>query len=102
MEELTHNLVENGFIQTEDHQFVIRDKVANILIPDTIQGIVAARMDRLDDNIKQTLQVASVIGRDFAFRILQAVTGLRDELKAYLLSLQALEFIYEKSLFPEL
>jgi predicted ATPase len=59
-------------------------------------------MDRLEDNLKRTMQVASVIGRDFAFRILQTITGLRDELKAYLLNLQGLEFIYEKSLFPEL
>jgi tetratricopeptide (TPR) repeat protein len=43
-----------------------------------------------------------VIGRDFAFRILQAITGMRDELKSHLLNLQGLEFIYEKSLFPEL
>jgi predicted ATPase len=48
------------------------------------------------------MQVASVIGRDFAFRILQAITGFREELKSYLLNLQGLEFIYEKRLFPEL
>jgi len=102
MEELTHNLLENGSIQKKDRQFVLSGKVADIRIPDTIQGIIAARMDRLEDNIKRTMQVASVIGRDFAFRILQTITGLREELKAYLLNLQGLEFIYEKSLFPEL
>jgi tetratricopeptide (TPR) repeat protein len=71
-------------------------------VPDTIQGIIAARMDRLEDNLKRTMQVASVVGRDFAFRILQTITGMREELKSYLLNLQGLEFIYEKSLFPEL
>jgi tetratricopeptide (TPR) repeat protein len=59
-------------------------------------------MDRLEDNIKRTMQVASVIGRDFVYRILQTITGMREELKSYLLNLQGLEFIYEKSLFPEL
>jgi tetratricopeptide (TPR) repeat protein len=59
-------------------------------------------MDRLEDNLKRTMQVASVIGRDFAFRILQIITNMREELKSYLLNLQGLEFIYEKSLFPEL
>jgi predicted ATPase len=48
------------------------------------------------------MQVASVIGRDFAYRVLQTITGMRDELKTYLLNLQGLEFIYEKRLFPEL
>ncbi|MCJ7682901.1 MAG: hypothetical protein MUO68_01265, partial [Desulfobacteraceae bacterium] len=55
-----------------------------------------------EDNLKRTMQVASVIGRDFAFRILQTITGMREELKSYLLNLQGLEFIYEKNLFPEL
>jgi predicted ATPase len=102
MEELTHSLLENGSIQKKDHQFVLSGKASDIQIPDTIQGIIAARMDRLEDNLKRTMQIASVIGRDFAFRILQTITGLREELKAYLLDLQGLEFIYEKSLFPEL
>jgi tetratricopeptide (TPR) repeat protein len=102
MEELTHSLLENGSIEKKSHQFVLSGKASDIQVPDTIQGIIAARMDRLEDNLKRTMQVASVIGRDFAFRILQTITGLREELKAYLLNLQGLEFIYEKSLFPEL
>lgn len=102
IEELTHNLLENNSIRKKNHQFVLGGKAADLQIPKTIQGIIAARMDRLEDNLKRTMQVASVIGRDFAFRILQTVTGLRTELKAYLLNLQGLEFIYEKSLFPEL
>jgi class 3 adenylate cyclase/ribosomal protein L40E len=71
VEELTHSLLENGSIQKKDHQFVLSGKASDIQIPDTIQGIIAARMDRLEDNLKRTMQVASVIGRDFAFRILQ-------------------------------
>jgi len=102
MEELTHTLIENGSIQKKNNTYVLSRKAADIQVPDTIQGIIAARMDRLEDNLKQTMQVASVIGRDFAFRILQTITGMREELKAYLLNLQGLEFIYEKRLFPEL
>jgi tetratricopeptide (TPR) repeat protein len=59
-------------------------------------------MDRLEENLKRIMQVASVIGREFAFRILQAISGMREGLKAQLLNLQGLEFIYEKNLFPEL
>jgi predicted ATPase len=102
MEEFTHTLVENGSIGKRDHQYVLTRKASEIQVPDSIQGIIAARMDRLDDNMKRTMQVASVIGRDFAFRILQTITGMREELKSYLINLQGLEFIYEKSLFPEL
>ncbi len=102
MEEFTHTLLENGSIQRKDNQYVLSRSASDIQVPDTIQGIIAARMDRLEQNLKQTMQVASVIGRDFAFRILQTITGMREELKSYLLNLQGLEFIYEKRLFPEL
>jgi predicted ATPase len=102
VEEFTHTLLENGSIKRKDHQYVLNTKPSDIQVPDTIQGIIAARMDRLEDDLKRTMQVASVIGRDFAYRILNTITGMREELKSYLINLQGLEFIYEKSLFPEL
>ncbi|HUU63294.1 MAG TPA: adenylate/guanylate cyclase domain-containing protein [Dehalococcoidia bacterium] len=102
MEEFTRTLLENGSIQKKDHQYMLSTKASEIQVPDTIQGIIAARMDRLEDNLKRTMQVASVIGRDFAFRILQTIMGMSEELKSCLLNLQGLEFIYEKNLFPEL
>jgi class 3 adenylate cyclase len=102
IEELTHSLLENGSIQRQKNQCILAIAPMDIQVPDTIQGIIAARMDRLEDDLKKTMQVASVVGRDFAFRILETITGLKEELKSYLLNLQGLEFIYEKSLFPEL
>ncbi|MBC2717815.1 MAG: AAA family ATPase [Desulfobacteraceae bacterium] len=102
MEEFTHTLLENGSIQRKNNKYVLIKNAANIDVPDTIQGIIAARMDRLEDNLKRTMQVASVIGRDFAFRILHTITGMHEDLKSCLLNLQGLEFIYEKNLFPEL
>jgi tetratricopeptide (TPR) repeat protein len=101
MEELTHSLLENGSIQMRDQQYVLARTTA-LQVPDTIQGIISARMDRLEENLKQIMQVASVIGREFAFRILHAISGMRKEVKADLLDLQRLELIYEKSLLPEL
>jgi class 3 adenylate cyclase/tetratricopeptide (TPR) repeat protein len=102
VEELTHSLLENGSIQRKDHQYVLTREASGIVVPDTIQGIIAARMDRIEDSLKRIMQVASVIGREFAYRILQTITGMREELKSSLINLQGLELIYEKSLFPEL
>jgi len=102
MEELTHSLLENGSIQKKDHQYFLSKKPSDIQVPDTIQGIIAARIDRLDESLKRIMHVASVIGREFAFRILQAIMEMKEELKSHLLNLQGLEFIYEKRLFPEL
>jgi class 3 adenylate cyclase/tetratricopeptide (TPR) repeat protein len=102
MEELTHTLLDNGSIEMRDHQYVLAQRPSELQVPETIQGIIAARMDRLEENLKRIMQVASVIGREFAFRVLQAISGMREELKVQLLNLQGLEFIYEKRLFPEL
>ncbi|MBW2634405.1 MAG: AAA family ATPase, partial [Deltaproteobacteria bacterium] len=102
MEELAYTLIENRTIVKENGSYQLNESVSRYLVPDTIQGIIAGRMDRLEDNIKTTLQVASVIGRSFVFRILQTLPGLSDDLKTYLLQLQSLELIYEKRVFPEL
>ena len=101
MEELCHSLQENGSIQMRDEKYVL-SSATSLEVPDTIQGIISARMDRLEENLKRIMQVASVIGREFAFRILHAISGMREEVKVDLLDLQRLELIYEKSLFPEL
>jgi len=102
IEEFTHTMLENGTIKKKDVQYMLSMKASDVQIPNTIQGIIAARMDRLENNLKRTMQMASVIGRDFTYRILQTIAGIGEELKSYLINLQGLEFIYEKSLFPEL
>ena len=102
MEELTHSLLENGSIQKKEDHYILSKKLSDIQVPDTIQGIIAARLDRLDESLKRIMHVASVIGREFAFRILQSITEMKADLKSHLLNLQGLEFIYERRLFPEL
>jgi class 3 adenylate cyclase/tetratricopeptide (TPR) repeat protein len=102
MEELTYALLESGYIEKSKQGYRLSKKVWEIQVPDTIQGIIASRIDRLHENLKRTMQVASVIGRDFAFSILETITGMKEELKSYLLELQGLELVYERILFPEL
>jgi tetratricopeptide (TPR) repeat protein len=102
IEELTRSLLQNGSIQKKDNRFVLTRDVPSHQVPDTIQGIIAARMDRLEESLKRIMQVAAVIGREFAFRILETITEMKEELKSGLINLQGLEFIYEKSLFPDL
>jgi tetratricopeptide (TPR) repeat protein len=102
IEELTRNLIENGSIRRELDQCFLAIPPEKIQVPETLQGIIAARIDRIEDNLKRIMQVASVIGREFAYRILHKITGMQEELKSHLMNLQGLEFIYEKSLFPEI
>jgi tetratricopeptide (TPR) repeat protein len=102
MEELTYNLLDNGTIRKKDDHFILVQNASGIQVPDTIQGIIAARLDRLEESLKKIMQVAAVVGREFAFRILEAILEMKEDLKSELVNLQGLEFIYEKSLFPEL
>jgi tetratricopeptide (TPR) repeat protein len=102
IEELTHSLLEDGSIKQEKNQCFLAIAPQDIEVPDTLHGIIAARIDRIEEGLKHILQVASVIGREFAFRLLQSITGIREELKSYLINLQTLDFIYENNLSPEL
>jgi predicted ATPase/class 3 adenylate cyclase len=65
-------------------------------VPDTVQAVLTARMDRLPATAKQLLQAAAVIGKDVALPLLQAVTEVSEEaIHGDLRSLQAAEFLYE-------
>jgi tetratricopeptide (TPR) repeat protein len=102
MEELTRTLLENGSIFKKGSRYLLNKDVLHAEVPTTIQGIIAARIDRLEDDLKRTMQVAAVIGKDFVYRILQRITDIGEDLKDNLRSLQGLELIYQKRLFPEL
>jgi class 3 adenylate cyclase len=102
MEELTQSLLQNGSIRKTQNRFVLTKEITSSQVPETVQGIIAARMDRLEESLKRIMQVAAVIGREFAFRILETITEMKENLKSGLVNLQGLEFIYEKSLFPDL
>lgn len=102
IEEFIYSLTENGSIEKVDGTYTLSKDRSEIEIPATIQGIIAARLDRLEYHLKRTMQVASVIGRNFAFRILHSIIGMQENLRDNLFNLQNMELIYEKTLFPEL
>ena len=102
MEELTQSLLQNGSIRKTEDRFVLTRDVSGTQVPDTVQGIIAARIDRLEESLKRIMQVAAVIGREFAFRLLETISEMKANLKSGLVDLQGLEFIYEKNLFPDL
>ena len=74
-----------------------------VQVPATVQAILAARIDRLPTEDKRLLQAAAVIGKDVPFALLQAIADVpEDALRRGLSHLQAAEFLYETSLFPDL
>ena len=71
------------------------------VVPETIQGIITARIDRLAEGPKRALQLASVIGREFSRRLLGRIVAPDAETEAALRELLRLELIYQKSIDPE-
>jgi len=101
IEEVIKTLLDLGVLQREDGVYRLVKSLSEVSVPDTIQGIIMARLDRLGDDSKRTVQLASVIGRQFLVRLLARVAELSDRLEGLLRELQALEIIYEQGLLPE-
>jgi predicted ATPase len=71
-------------------------------IPDAVQAVLAARIDRLPEREKQLLQTASVIGKELPESVLRRVAELREaELASALAALVEGEFLIERALYPE-
>ena len=102
VEEIVRELLDRGDLVKSDDQYVCKVPVDQCEIPNTVHGVLAARMDRLSEDLKRTMQVASVIGRDFAFRLLKRIMELGEELRSQMTNLVGLEILYEKALYPEL
>ena len=95
--------METKVLAGERGNYHLEKKVESTQVPATVQAVLAARIDRLPPQEKQLLQSAAVIGKDVPFSLLQAITELSDEeLRRGLTHLQAAEFLYETSLFPDL
>jgi class 3 adenylate cyclase/tetratricopeptide (TPR) repeat protein len=70
-------------------------------IPFYVEEIIKSFTEAGEESHKSTLQFASVIGRDFNYKLLKELMEVGEELQDYLTKLKSLELIYEKSLFPD-
>src|SRR2546425_476426 len=102
VEELVKSLEESGAVRRVDGRLEVTRPVTEIAIPGTIQDVIAARIDRLPEAPKRTLQLASVIGREFTRRLVDRLSEIRERTEEFLRELTALELILERRLFPEL
>jgi class 3 adenylate cyclase/tetratricopeptide (TPR) repeat protein len=103
LEESVRSLVETRVLVGERGAYRLMKAPEAVQVPATVQAILASRIDRLPAEQKRLLQAASVVGKDVPFALLQAVADLdADALSAQLAHLQAGEFLYETSLFPDL
>ena len=101
VEEVAKTLLDVGVLRRENGGYRLVRRLDEAGIPDTIQGIIMARLDRLGEAGKRTVQLASVIGRQFLKRLLGRIAGLTHELDGLLGELKTLEIVYELGLLPE-
>ncbi len=104
LEEILRALIDLGAIQRDptSRRWRATAQIESLAIPDTVQGVILARLDRLEAGVKQVLRLASVIGRSFLYRVLRTIAEAGERLEARLSELQAIELIQEKQRLPEL
>jgi class 3 adenylate cyclase len=77
VEEVIRMLIDRGAIIQKNGDWMAGENIERIEIPDNLQGLLLARIDRLPEDVKYTLRVASVIGRQFPVKVLEQVLGGR-------------------------
>ena len=100
IEEFIKSYKDLGMIEKKDkYRLVENDQ--DFSIPSTIQDVILARIDTLPVGAKETLQVASVIEREFSYELLSRVMGSSERLlQAHLSALSDAELLYERGFYP--
>ena len=73
VEEMIRSLVERGVLRGERGAYDLAAPIEEVTLPETVQALLASRIDRLADHDKEVLQAAAVIGRDVPIDLLRAV-----------------------------
>ena len=104
VEELIRSLIDSEIVVRDEsgEHWVATAEIENISVPDNLHALLTARIDRLDREIRETLQLASVIGRTFYYRVLEVITDIQDALNDHLNTLQRVELIMERARIPEI
>lgn len=107
-EELAYAMRDTGVLIIKDQECMLSDRfprLEDIMLPETLQAAITNRIDSLKPSQQLTLKVASVIGRIFAFRVLQAVHPIETDkpaLGGYMDTLTHLSLTLVESETPDL
>lgn len=102
VEEVIRSLLDAQLVVRVDAHWRATREIETIALPDTLAGVIAARLDRLDDETKRTAQTAAVIGREFQRALLAELVPARESLDAALRDLVRRELVREKGPASEL
>ena len=93
-EEIAAFLMERHIVSVREKDVEFDAEALNVLLPQSIHSILAARVDRLPQEARRLLQTAAVIGRRFDPHVVLALTEGGDRLDGYFADLEAQDFIH--------
>lgn len=73
VEEMIRMLISQGVLVMENSQWKVVEQDSDFLVPATLQALLTARIDRLPLDVRDSLRVASVIGRNFQLSLLEKI-----------------------------
>jgi hypothetical protein len=95
IEEVIRSFIEDGVAVIKDGAFEVTEKIESIVVPETIQDVLMSRIDKLDEKTKSLVKVASVIGRNFFYKVLNEVAETTEEIDEKLELLEEAQLILE-------
>jgi len=105
IEEIIRTLMDAGAIARINSHWQLVREVDLQAVPHTLQGVIMTRIDRLLEEARRTLQLASVVGRTFRYQVLAwlaSAAALAAHLDTSLVSLQRAALVRERTRIPEL
>jgi TOMM system kinase/cyclase fusion protein len=101
VEEMTKAILESGYLTDTDGHYELTGSFAAFAIPTTLQDALMARLDRLV-TAKAVAQYAAVIGRQFSYTLLQAVSQLDETMLQHEMGrLVEAEIVYQRGVPPQ-
>jgi class 3 adenylate cyclase/tetratricopeptide (TPR) repeat protein len=101
VEEVLRTLIDGDVLTQRDGHWALTDPAVQVEVPESLNALLTARLDRLDEPVKRLAQTAAVIGREFARDVLAAVAAEPPELDTQLTTLQRRGIIRETARVPQ-
>jgi tetratricopeptide (TPR) repeat protein len=101
IEEVVRSFIDEGAVVLRGGKFEVTDKIATISIPNTINDVLMARIDRLEVQARNLVKVASVIGRNFFYRVLSEMATTVQDIDERLSYLKEIELFLERRRMEE-
>jgi TOMM system kinase/cyclase fusion protein len=100
VEELVKMILESGLVREEAAHYVLTGPLPPLAIPSTLHDSLMSRLDRLS-TARELVQLGAVLGREFAYELLQAVSPLAEvTLQQGLTQLVDAELVYQRGVPP--